>query len=374
MASSQSRNKRRIHEHHLQDWPDQMSMDDNVFALYAENLEKEDFEDDIRCLSGSIRQLVDARMDTISKLKVSAEYLDSIWLRCRVSRTMGTSASVVGGGLTIAGGILTTLTAGAAAPILIAGIATSSVGAATNIGTSLVEKIVNSRQIKDMNAAFERDKDITLKLESQVESIKQYKESQHLQKLLLHIQDLLGKNHLLLTILQGILLHDMTSSESLSAGLMSHGASVAIVAAQEDGTVTTSTVPSIKTVVATGLTAAVANQGVSSQVMVSSGSSGATKLFKQTSQDAVKYSPLDAGVLVEGGKVISQNSIKVAGQVIIGISAAFLVWDAIDLGFTITDLVRKRGSQAAKVLREKAETLELALKETVGVYSIELPE
>ena len=210
-----------------------MSMDENVFALYAENLEKEDFEDDIRCLSSSIRQLVDARTDTICKLKASAEYLDSIWLRCRVSRTMGTSASVVGGGLTIAGGILTTLTAGAAAPILIAGIATSSVGAATNIGTSLVEKILNSRQIKDMNAAFERDKDITLKLESQIKDIKQYKDSVHLKLLINHIQDLLGGNHLLITILRGILLYDMTSSDSLSAGLLSQGASVAIVSAQE---------------------------------------------------------------------------------------------------------------------------------------------
>ena len=78
--------------------------------------------------------------------------------RCRVSRTMGTGVSVVGGGLTIAGGILTTLTAGAAAPVLIAGIATSSVGAATNIGTSLVEKILNSKQVKDMNEDFNRDK------------------------------------------------------------------------------------------------------------------------------------------------------------------------------------------------------------------------
>ena len=78
--------------------------------------------------------------------------------RCRVSRTMGTGVSVVGGGLTIAGGILTTLTAGAAAPILIAGIATSSLGAATNIGTSLVEKILNSKEVKEMNEAFNRDK------------------------------------------------------------------------------------------------------------------------------------------------------------------------------------------------------------------------
>merc|ERR1719350_1990989 len=215
-----------------EDWPDTMSMDESMFAQYAEQVEKDDFEDDILSLSSSIRQLVHARLDTIAKLRASAEYLDSIWLRCRLSRTMGTSASVVGGGLTIAGGILTTLTAGAAAPVLIAGIATSSVGAATNIGTSLVEKILNSRQIKEMNAAFERDKDITLKLESQIADIKQFKDSSHLTILVQHIKNLLGTNHLLITILHGILLYDMTSSDSLSAGLLSQGASVAIVTAE----------------------------------------------------------------------------------------------------------------------------------------------
>ena len=60
---------------------------------------------------------------------------------------MGTSASVIGGSLTIAGGILTLTTAGAAAPLFIAGIATSSVGAATNIGTSIIEKAINSKQV-----------------------------------------------------------------------------------------------------------------------------------------------------------------------------------------------------------------------------------
>jgi hypothetical protein len=44
--------------------------------------------------------------------------------RCKISRSLGTSASVVGGSLTIAGGVLTVTTAGAAAPLLIAGIAT----------------------------------------------------------------------------------------------------------------------------------------------------------------------------------------------------------------------------------------------------------
>lgn len=167
-------------------------MDDQTFASYAEDLEKEDFEEDLLSLSCSVRQLVDARSDTIQKLRASAAYLDSVWLRCRVSRTMGTSASVVGGGLTIAGGVLTTLTAGFAAPVLIAGIATSSLGAATNIGASLVEKIVNSKQIREMNAAFQRDKEITLKLESQLDSMKYYKRSENLQGLLEHVRNLLG--------------------------------------------------------------------------------------------------------------------------------------------------------------------------------------
>ena len=38
-------------------------------------------------------------------------------------------------------------------------------------------------------------------------------------------------------------------------------------------------------------------------------------------------------------------------SICLGISAAFMVWDAIDLGFTISDLVRKQGSAAAKTLR-----------------------
>ena len=155
----------------------------------------------VRGISSSIRQLVDARQETISKLRASADYLDSIWMRCRVTKTMGTSTSILGGGLTIAGGILTTLTAGAAAPVLIAGLATSSVGAATNIGTSMVEKILNSRQIKEMNAAFERDKDITLKLEAQIEEVRRFKDSTHLTILVLTMQSLLGPDHLLVVLL-----------------------------------------------------------------------------------------------------------------------------------------------------------------------------
>ena len=72
--------------------------------------------------------------------------------RCKITRTVGTGANVVGGSLTIAGGILTLTTGGLAAPLLIAGIATSSVGAATNVGSSVLEKIIASKQASEPTA------------------------------------------------------------------------------------------------------------------------------------------------------------------------------------------------------------------------------
>ena len=295
-----------------------------------------------------------------------------------MTKTMGTSTSILGGGLTIAGGILTTLTAGAAAPVLIAGLATSSVGAATNIGTSMVEKILNSRQIKEMNAAFERDKDITLKLEAQIEEVRRFKESAHLTILVLTMQSLLGPDHLLVVLLRGILVYDLKSAAGMSSGLLAQGAGLASQAIQSSASnaanaaaatvgMAAETLKESATSVASETSTLVATSSVKAEAALAG-----TLLEKGT--NGLRYSALDAGALVEGGKVIGQNSFKVAGQVIIGISAAFLVWDAIDLGFTINDLVRKQGSKAARVLREKAAMLEGALDETLATYSVCLPD
>merc|ERR1712107_958845 len=80
-------------------------------------------------------------------------------------------------------------------------------------------KILNSRQIKEMNAAFERDKDITLKLEAQIEEVRRFKESAHLTILVLTMQSLLGPDHLLVVLLRGILVYDLKSAAGMSSGL-----------------------------------------------------------------------------------------------------------------------------------------------------------
>ena len=346
---------------------DNMRMDELAFAKYAQQLERDDFESDILRICCSIRQVVDARLDTIAKLRASAEYLDSVWLRCRVSKTMGTSTSIVGGGLTIAGGVLTTMTAGLAAPILIAGIATSSVGAATNIGTSLVEKILNSKQVRDMNAAFERDKDITGKLDSQLEKVKSYRESPHLETLLIFAQQFLNADHIVVTLLKGILLSNDDQNNNVTEDQETkHG--------EEDQVVTPMSEEESETVMFPTEDCNISSERLVAAGVASMATSAASSSLLSASKDGVKYSPMDAGVFVESGKVIGSNSFRVAGQVIIGISAAFIVWDAIDLGFAISDLVRKRGSSASKILREKANFLETALKSTVDSYSIAMPD
>ena len=45
--------------------------------------EREDFNNDINNMCSTILLLVAARKETISKLLMSAAYLDGVWLRCR---------------------------------------------------------------------------------------------------------------------------------------------------------------------------------------------------------------------------------------------------------------------------------------------------
>ncbi|TRY73008.1 hypothetical protein TCAL_09117 [Tigriopus californicus] len=344
-----SKNKR-VH-YMAQDWPDDMKISKEAFEEYAANIEREDFEDDIRNLSSSLHQLVSARRDTICKLRVSAEYLDSVWVR-----------------LTIAGGILTLTTAGLAAPLIIAGIATSSVGAATNIGTSLIERIINSKQVREMGTALTRDKELTLKIESQIESMRRYRGSTHLNSLMDLVEKMLGHHHILMAILRAVFSVEskhVGGSNTLSSKFLSESVHAAITGSNKEvklsaGVVACNSTPDLS---------------MAKSCATGAASVAATTMAKTTARGAketIKYNPIGPDVFLETGKVVGQNSTRLAGQVIVGVSAAFLVWDAIDLGWTVTDLIRKKGSQAGKILKDKADELEEALKETTENYDVEL--
>ena len=244
----------------FQDWPEHVS-GPALTTTKVENV-RSAFEKAVVELCETVAELVVARQQTIERLRASAEYLDSVWLRCRVSRTLGTSTSIVGGGLTIAGGVLTTLTAGAAAPVLIAGIATSSLGAATNIGTSLVEKILNSKQIRDMNEAFDTDREVTMKFENQLQELRgNYKDSPYLSTLYYSAKDSIGENHLLVPVLQTILLYGDDPFQSRP----------------DTDTAQSQNLPKSPSL-----------------------------LTSSNSADNLRYNPLDAEMVLEGGKVIGR--------------------------------------------------------------------
>ena len=62
-----------------------------------------------------------------------------------------------------------------------------------------------------------------------------------------------------------------------------------------------------------------------------------------------------------GTKAATKTAAKQAGTVIIGVSAAFLVLDVMDLAFIVRDIVENKGSHAACILRYKADEYEALL-------------
>jgi hypothetical protein len=56
----------------------------------------------------------------------------------------------------------------------------------------------------------------------------------------------------------------------------------------------------------------------------------------------------------EIGIAAGKTGVRAAGKAMIITSAVFVVWDAVDLGIAIKDLVKKKGSEAGNVLRKEA--------------------
>ena len=269
-----------------------------------------------------------------------------------------------------------------------------------------------------MGNALSMDKELTLKIESQIDDLRRYKDSVHLGILMVMVEEMLGSSHILVAILQSIFAYDMSGvigmsarffSESVrntlhsiseakgvaaavrvagngtAAGVASSGRGMLDVVKQGCEITAKSGIPSAISetpgaagCAAAGVVAAGAAVAAASTVKDCSTSSSSqvcranAGVVVSAASAPLKYNPLAPDVFLETGKVVGQNSTRLAGRVIIGVSAAFLVWDAIDLGVTLADLIRKKGSQAAKILRDKANEIEEALNETKSKYSLEM--
>jgi hypothetical protein len=84
-----------------------------------------------------------------------------------------------------------------------------------------------------MSNALTIDKDLTLKIESQIDDLRRYKDSIHLQTLLVAVEEMLGSEHLLVAILRSIFAYDLTGVIGMSARFFSTGIRDTLVSMSE---------------------------------------------------------------------------------------------------------------------------------------------
>ena len=301
--------------------------------------EKQQDRRDLKELQEKTEKMNSHGKKTIQSFRAAAKKLDGVWKDCKISHAVGTSFGMLGGLLTIGGGIATLLTAGGATPLLIAGLCVGGAGATTNLGTAIVEALINSAEIKEAEKHLGETIDSVNEVNRIVQEVLMIKERARLIHIYYLAKTLELGNPVVLKILRELVFLSVGTPTKMVIQLTEKLIAFAQAASQACGNAAT--------------------QG---------GAQGAAKAAAQPVDDVVRATG-QAGTqaaddMVQAGARAGSEAVgEVVGKVIILVNFAFVVWDAVDLGFTIRDLVENKGSEAAKVLRQKADKLENAMKE-----------
>ena len=289
---------------------------------------------------------VDARVKiqiTAESFRAAADKLDQVWRDCKIAHAAGTTGGIISGCLAL-GGIV--MSGGAATPFLLAGLGFGVGGAVTNIGTSCVEASINSSEIEKAEKLWREALDSINVVTTTVQSWLNKKEMARIGYILYLAEAFEFVDPVLLN-----LLHDMVSTAfgipinilkrlSAAAAPSKAGAKLLTEVGAQGGKGIAQLADDAAQVGKTGLQVA--------DDMAQVGKAGL-----QASDDVAQA----------GAKAGSKSAGKYAGKVLIAANIAFLMVDCIDLGFTVRDLVKNKGSEAAKDLRRKAKQLEDLLEE-----------
>lgn len=300
------------------------------------NTETQELEVELKEFAGKVENMNRAKRNAIEHLYVTADYLDKVWRDCKIASVSGNSAGIVGGVLTIGGGIATVLTAGAASPLLIAGIALGAAGAGTNLGTAIAEAAINSSQLQEAEKALQDAHESTVKVKEQIQGWKETKSAVRLWFLAQLAVKLFGPDHFVVILINSILVN------------LNITADIILKTCAEAALKTVSEVAS--------------KAGAGAATITSIGTSSGA-LINTASKALVDAAEGGTSTIGKAGATVG---VKAAGGAIIGVSAVFLVWDAVDLGLNIRDLVVDKGCEAASCLREKAKELESSLGEAIS--------
>ncbi|XP_078354278.1 uncharacterized protein LOC144638861 [Oculina patagonica] len=296
--------------------------------------EKQQAKEDLAEFQGKTKKVILKAHASVKSLYKAADKLDEVWKDCKIAHTAGNTAGIVGGILTIGGGIATILTAGVATPLLVVGIGFGFAGAGTNLGTSIAEAVINSTEIKKAEEDLKETFDCINNVKNTVQLWLDRKEEARLLNMFCLAVQTLELSDTVFKLLQQVI--------SCVTGIP-----VVIVEA------------------ATRIYEEVGKAGAKAAgraAKQSAGRAGAQAAGKAGAQAAGKAGVQAAGDAAESGaKAGTKAGAKLAGGLIIGVSLFFLLVDAVDLGFTIRDLVEKKGSKAAEVLRREADALKKLL-------------
>ena len=256
-------------------------------------------------LQGMTTETINLTRKTVWRFRQAADTLDFLWKNCKKTHMAGTTAGILGGALSIGGGIATIFSAGAATPLLLLGIGLGFAGASTNVVVSYIEAAMNSNEIKKAEKEWQETVD---RLNIMEKNLQEWMKKSG--KLSVGVDDLLH-------LVRRLTPNGVAAFCALMAELQGTGQATA------------------------------------------AGAQGAAKAGAPLADDALgaaaKAGAQSADDFAGAGAKVGA---KALGKVIIGVSAFFLVIDVIDLGFTIKDLVEKNGSDAAMFLRAKADQLE----------------
>jgi len=174
--------------------------------------------EELRHLEERIHLWTEVRQKTIESLRDIAEYMDSVTHRTGLAKIVGSGGGILAGGLTLAGGVMTILTAGAAAPVLIAGASLGLASGITGASASITKKILASQQMKKVEVAIEVDSAATSQLVTEVDTMKNDSKFQKVTGTILSVGGLASSTKGLMDLVKGA-----TPGQTIIAGLETVG-------------------------------------------------------------------------------------------------------------------------------------------------------
>ena len=328
---------------------------------------------------------------TVKSLREAANKLDQVWKDCKKAHAFGTAGGIASGLISLGA---TVLTGGAASPLLLAsGLSLGLGGAAINLWSSYTETARNSDEVKRAQRLLKDTSDCMNEVNDHVKFwlntkekarllyiccclAKQLKPSPWVMNLLLEVMSFcckstsitftMNKAGIVVTLtISFALLGSKTATVSVERAAAQVADEVAQVtgAAGAAGQACAQVADDVAQATGAAGAAGQACAQVADDLTQATGAAGAAG--QAGAQVADDVAQLTGAAGQTGGKVGKNVTGKVsnATKAFVAVNVAFLMFDIIDMHYTIRDICENKGSEAAKYLRERANELEATMKQ-----------